>query len=103
MRNENRVVMMKITITNTGARNMGDTVIPVQPKHTFVARQNPVRCQRKGFELAFGSQFCKHMRHRAAFMIAALGPNMMELCTIRNKDFHHFVKPCCRRTVFQNC
>ena len=47
MSNENRVIVMEITIPHARTSHMGDTIITAHINDRFISRQNTVHGQRK--------------------------------------------------------
>jgi hypothetical protein len=81
---------------------MGDGVVAGQLHHVFVAREHSVGRQRKGLVGRFRPQPREHVRHGAAFMVAALGADMVEGRAIGHVDLHALVEPRGGGAVFQH-
>mmetsp|Transcript_18144 Transcript_18144/g.28189 ORF Transcript_18144/g.28189 Transcript_18144/m.28189 type:complete len:595 (-) Transcript_18144:429-2213(-) len=102
MGDEHGVIVMKVTVANTGPSHMSDGIVARQLDHAIIAGEPPVHGQRKAFEGAFGAQTGKDMGRSMAFMIPALRPHMVEGCRISHVNFHHLVEPRGSRAGFQH-
>ena len=102
MCDEDRIVVVKISIPDTSTGDMSHRVISGQFNNALVARQNAVLCQREALERTLLPQAGKCMRCRATFMVAPLRAHMMEYTGVGDIHFHDLVESRRRGSVFQN-
>ncbi len=92
MGDENRVVMMEVTIADAGTRHMGRGIIAGELDHAFVAGQRAVHGNGEALEQRLAAETGEDMCCGPALMIAALCPDMVEARVVGHFNLHHGIE-----------